>query len=122
MIEINHYNFGEITHGDWQKVTYKIYSNQTMDIITEYMKDKIIKKESKISFEDYDKLNRLIDKAILVNVEVEAYGGDAWSFICYRNNEIYFQRGIGYIYGIKVLDDITKIIEKYNRKGIKHYE
>ena len=117
MFEISHYNFETISSGDWQKTIYKIYDNKKIDIINEYVNKNKIKKISIIIQEDYDRLNELMNKAVHITEKVKAYDGDAWSFIYYKNDKIYWQRKVDYIYGIKVFEDITKILLKYQRSN-----
>ena len=41
---------------------------------------------------------------------VDAYDGSAWEYIYYKNNAVYKERRLGYIYGIEQLELLSEIL------------
>lgn len=58
----------------------------------------------------YLQLTKLIKKAEKIKTKVDACDGEAWEFISYVDGKVIWKRDLDYIYGIKPLEGIEKII------------
>ena len=110
---IEKYNYGEILPNSWISTKWIIYSNLFIDIIKEYNRDDSIENSNRtINEEELNIIKNDINKIKNDSTIVNAYDGVAWSFEEYKDNSLIWNKEIGYIYGIKELEEITYILEK----------
>lgn len=114
IFEISHHNWGQFVlgGGDWVKTKIYIYDDFTVDI-TNYFSTYPENKEEKISTKiDENMFNQI--KEIMEHIDeydfIDAYDGSAWEYIYYKNNELYKKRKLGYMYGIKQLEELNMIL------------
>ena len=122
IFEINHDNWDLLYDGCWESTNFKIYDDLSIEIKDNYCGDETIKipdfiknlEPEKIDKKDLDSLIKLVDKAKKINVRIDACDGEAWEFIYYNDNKMIWKRELDYIYGIRPLEKMTKILEKYH--------
>lgn len=119
IFEMKHVNWSMHKQGECNSSVFKIYDDLSFDIIDDYQIEimpKINLPEKKIEQEDFELLKTSIEKSKSINIKVIASDGDAWEFICYKDNKVNWKRDMDYIYGIDVLEKIVNILEKYHNE------
>lgn len=114
ILKIKHTNWGMIGPNDWTEVRWKIYKDLTVDIEKSYnrVEQNIETASKKITKKDYDNILKNIELSKENSVVVEACDGSAWEMIQYEKGQEVWKKELGYIYGIKPLEEITKIVMK----------
>lgn len=114
ILKIRHTNWGMIGPNDWTEVIWTVYKDLSVNIEKTYNKveQNIETVDKKITNKDYDDILRNIELAKGNKVVVKACDGSAWELIRYENNKEIWKRDLGYIYGIKPLEEIAKIVMK----------
>ena len=106
-------NWGLIDYSrDWLETEWTIYDDFSIEK-KETIGEETTKEKLKISKEDYEKLQKLFEKAKNNKKHSDALDGDAWGFAYYNNGIEEWSRQVDYTYGIKDFENIEKIIEKY---------
>jgi hypothetical protein len=111
VLDISHVSWAERCMGMWESTTWKIYKDLTTEILDLYGDDE---KDKKYVI----KLEEHLFKRILKNIEDSkqndkknnACDGSAWSIIQYEDGNEIWKRECDYIYGIKPLEEIAKIL------------
>lgn len=111
-IEVRHTNWGMIAPNDWTDQIWKIYTDLTVDIENSYNRteNKVEKNHTKLKLEQYNEILKNISQAKIEDTKVEALDGAAWEIIQYEKGHEVWKRDLGYIYGIKSLENIAKIL------------
>lgn len=114
VLKIRHVNFGILRPNDWTEVVYKIYKDLSVDIEKTYNRleqnvESIIKK---LTPKDYKSILENIELTKVKEIIVEAMDGSAWEITQYENQEKIWTRELGYIYGIKSLEAVAKVLMK----------
>lgn len=114
VFQISNKNWGQIVFGggDWIETKIYICDDFTVDI-TNYFSTYPEKKEEKLSSKiDENTFNQI--KEIMEHIDeydfVDAYDGSAWEYIYYKNNAVYKERRLGYIYGVEQLEQVAEIL------------
>ena len=128
VFEISHYNFGVMGPHDWNHTIWEIYEEHSMvkkDYYnSEYgMAEELTESKCNITINDNDfyELKKLFEIAKTVDDKVDACDGDAWGFLYYENNNIVWSRDVSYIYGIRVFEEISKLITKLDANADTNY-
>lgn len=114
IFEISSHNFGEIcTPGGWVKTNIIIYDDFTVDIIDYYREFSGLDEKIKNTIIDENTFNQI--KEIMEHLDeymnnIDACDGTTWEYKYYKNNEIYKQRKLGYMYGVFELENLKKIL------------
>lgn len=120
VLKIRHVNWGIIGPGDWNNTEWKIYNDKTVDIKISYnfIDDSEENKTGncELTTEVYEKLLNKIQLSKESDVEIKACDGDAWEIIQYENGKEIWKRDLGYIYGIKPLEEISIILNSLIKK------
>lgn len=117
-LKIIHQNWGLMGMGDWNNTEWNIYNDLTVEIKIKYNPIDIedfndtITTERRISINEYNELLKQINISKDNNTIVGGCDGEAWEFIQYNNNCEIWKRELGYIYGIKSLEKIAKLLNK----------
>ena len=100
---------GDLIEKDWY-----IYDDLTIELkecYNTYIKSSQSKTyNGKMNKKDFQKILSCIESVKAVNLKPTAMDGDAWEFTQFKNNALIYRRKLGYIYGIKPLEDIVKIL------------
>ena len=114
ILEIRHTNWGMIGPNDWTEVIWKVYKDLTVDIVKKYnrVEQSVENTIKKLTKKDYNTIIKNIELSKDNDIIVEACDGSAWELIQYENNKEIWKREQGYIYGIKTLEAIEKIVLK----------
>lgn len=111
----------KITHVNWEligpdslnNVEWNIYNDLSVEIKVSYNnieKNKLI--TSKLNKKDYNNIIENVELSKDNCIKVDACDGSAWEIIeYYKCNEIW-KRELGYIYGIKPLEEVAKVLNK----------
>ena len=120
-IEVRHTNWGMIAPNDWTDQIWKIYTDLTVDIENSYNRaeNKVEKSHAKLKLEQYNEILKNISQAKIEDTKVEAFDGEAWEIIQYEKGQEVWKRNLGYIYGIKSLENIAKILANIFKGGNK---
>lgn len=117
-LKIIHQNWGLMGMGDWNNTEWNIYNDLTVEIKVKYnpldiegFNDTVIT-EIKLSIEQYNEIVRQLNLSKKDDSFVDGCDGDAWEFIQYNDNCEVWKRELGYIYGIKPLEKVAKMLEK----------
>lgn len=123
IVKIENHNWGEMGPGDWELTEWNIYEDLTVIVVKKYRptvlairenldnaKEKIIEEKCKISKEDLAIIISKINEAKSYTEEIKACDGVSWKYILYENGEETYNRPLGYIYGIKPLEEISPIL------------
>lgn len=114
VLNINHQNWGEMGPNSWVSTEWKIYNDLSFQKTEAFRKEDGFANEYKtyngiINKELYEKIIENLELAKTIDLQVDACDGSAWEFIQYKGLEVW-KRELGYIYGIKPLEEITKIL------------
>ena len=119
VFEISHYNFGVMGPHDWNHTIWEIYEDHSIVKKDYYNGEFGIAEEATerkcnmiIKDNDFYELKKLFELAKTIEDTVDACDGDAWGFSYYENNNLVWSRDVSYIYGIRVLEEISKMITK----------
>ena len=111
VLNVKHSNWGMMGPGDWNNTEWNIYDNLIVQIKVSYNPKGGIDNTKEFNCEIDEKfLNNLLDKLNIVkqnDEEVDACDGSAWEYTQYDNGNEVWKRNIGYIYGIKPLEEIA---------------
>lgn len=94
----------------WSTKTWCIYSNLSVDYEVRNGEDKTKSYSHNINEEELKQIIKNIDLAKSDNCEVQAFDGEAWEFVQYENDNIVWERKLGYIYGIEPLETICDML------------
>lgn len=110
IFEIENHDWGLKLISNWNKKIWYIYDDLSVDyeIINGQEKRKLY--SHCLNDEKIKEIIRNIDLAKLDNRVVNAFDGEAWKFVQYKNNNIVWERDLGYIYGIGSLEKISYIL------------
>ena len=117
-LKIIHQNWSLMGMGDWNNTEWNIYNDLTVKIKVKYNPiedekiDEDIVFEKRISIDNYNEILKQINLSKEDNSFVDGCDGDAWELIQYDDNNEIWKRELGYIYGIKPLEKIAKLLEK----------
>lgn len=113
-----HQNWGLMGMGDWNNTEWAIYNDLSVKIEVKYnsvdiegFNDTVVA-EMKVSIDEYNEILKQINLARNDDSFVDGCDGEAWEFIQYSDNCEIWKRELGYIYGIKPLEKVGKILEK----------
>ena len=110
-LRIKHQSWDMRCAGMWDSTTWEIYEDLTTEIFDSYGDDKIDKKYTiKMDRDLFDEIMINLAKAKTEDRKVEACDGSAWSIVQCENGKAIWIRESGYIYGIKPLEEIEKIL------------
>lgn len=113
VFKITHVNWGLIGPDSWNSVEWNIYNDLSVEINVSYNnieKNKLI--TSKLSKKDYNNVIENVELSKDNYIKIDACDGSAWEIIeYYKGNEIW-KRDLGYIYGIKPLEEVAKVLNK----------
>lgn len=94
----------------WSTKTWCIYSDLSVDYEVRNGEDKTKSYSHNINEEELKQIIKNIDLAKSDNREVQACDGEAWEFVQYENDNIVWERKLGYIYGIESLETICDML------------
>lgn len=94
----------------WSTKTWCIYSDLSVDYEVRNGEDKTKSYSHNINEEELKQIIKNIDLAKSDNREVQAFDGEAWEFVQYENDNIVWERKLGYIYGIESLETICDML------------
>lgn len=94
----------------WSTKTWCIYSDLSVDYEVRNGEDKIKSYSHNINEKELKQIIKNIDLAKSDNREVQAFDGEAWEFVQYENDNIVWERKLGYIYGIEPLETICDML------------
>lgn len=113
VFKIIHVNWGLIGPDSLNNVEWNIYNDLSVEIKVSYNnieKNKLI--TSKLSKKDYNTIIENVELSKDNYIKVDACDGSAWEITqYYKDNEIW-KRDLGYIYGIKPLEEVAKVLNK----------
>jgi len=113
VFKITNVNWGLRGPDSWNNVEWNIYNDLSVEIKVSYNnieKNKLI--TSKLSKKDYNTIIENVELSKDNYIKVDACDGSAWEIIeYYKDNEIW-KRDLGYIYGIKPLEEVAKVLNK----------
>lgn len=114
VLKIRHTNWGIIGPNDWIDVIWKVYNDLTVDVQKTYNRaEHNIETISKnITKKDYNSILKNIKLSKENNIVVKACDGSAWEIIQYEKGQEVWKKDLGYIYGVKSLETIAKIVMK----------
>lgn len=106
-------NWTEHCSDDYEEIKWIISDDLKVEIEEIYgFKEKNNKHYNYLNQQDYETILKNIDLIKNNNVEdVDALDGTAWEFILYEENGDIWKKDANYIYGIKPLETIAKILE-----------
>lgn len=93
---------------------WKVYKDLTVDVEKTYNRAEhnIETISKKIIEKDYNSILKNIELSKENNIVVEACDGSAWEIIQYEKGQEVLKKDLGYIYGVKPLEAIAKIVMK----------
>lgn len=94
----------------WSTKTWCIYSDLLVDYEVRNGEGKTKSYSHNINEEELKQIIKNIDLAKPDNREVQACDGEAWEFVQYENDNIVWERKLGYIYGIEPLETICDML------------
>lgn len=94
----------------WSTKTWCIYSDLSVDYEVRNGEDKTKSYSHNINEKELKQIIKNIDLAKSDNREVQAFDGEAWEFVQYENDNIVWERKLGYIYGIEPLETICDML------------
>lgn len=94
----------------WSTKTWCIYSDLSVDYEVRNGEGKTKSYSHNINEEELKQIIKNIDLAKPDNREVQACDGEAWEFVQYENDNIVWERKLGYIYGIEPLETICDML------------
>lgn len=115
VLNVKHENWSCIGPGEWINTEWKIYQDQTADIVITYdsIKEKRIKiNNCKLTQANYNKLFKKIKRSKKIDIEIDGCDGCAWEITQYNNGKKIWKREMDYIYDIKPLEEIAQILNK----------
>lgn len=113
ILKAEHHNWGMLGSGDWESTEYIFYEDCHVDIFSIYRGDSFSDSPVKDSIKkdilrfNYFKLLSLIEEARNCSTHQDAYDGDAWKFIFYKEGKILRKTKIGYIYDVSPLESLA---------------
>ena len=110
IFKIEDNDWGLKTIYTWSTKTWCIYSDLSVDYEIRNGEGKIKSYSHNITDEDLKQILQNIELAKSDNREVQACDGEAWEFIQYENDNVVWQRKLGYIYGIEPLETICDML------------
>lgn len=114
VLEVKHTNWSMKKSEGWNYTEWKIYNNFEVEVKESYKisadEENIKCYNVKISFEKYNEINKKIQKAKEEDRYVSAYDGSAWKIVQYNEGKEVWKRDSGYIYGIKPLEELSRIL------------
>ena len=112
ILKIRHTNWGMIGPNDWTDVIWTVYKDLTVNIEKTYNRaeQNVETADKNITKKDYNSILKNIVLAKENKDVVKACDGSAWEIVQYENNKEIWKRDLGYIYGIKPLEEISKIV------------
>ena len=119
VLYVKHSNWGMMGPGDWNNTEWKIYRDLTVGIKITYNfskgEEKIEEYNFNLKSKDYESILQELEFAKENEVKVDGCDGSAWEYVQYEDSKEVWKREIGYIYGIKSLENIAKILEKLEK-------
>lgn len=103
-------DWGLKTFYTWSTKTWGIYSDLSVDYEVRNGEDKTKSYSHNINEKELKQIIKNIDLAKSDNREVQAFDGEAWEFVQYENDNIVWERKLGYIYGIEPLETICDML------------
>lgn len=117
-LKVIHQNWSLMGMGEWNNTEWNIYNDLSVEIKVKYNPidieefDDTVTAEMKISIDKYNEIVKQLELSKKEEIFVDGCDGDAWEFIQYNDNSEIWKRELGYIYGIKSLEKVGKILEK----------
>lgn len=113
ILKITDVNWGMEGPESWDKIEWKVYNDHTIDTKVLYVsEDKQKEKTYEITKDLYNDILKNIEFAKNIDTQIDACDGEAWEFIQYSNGNEIWKRELGYIYGIKSLENISNDLIK----------
>ena len=94
----------------WSTKTWYIYSDLSVDYEVRNGEAKTKSYSHDINEEELNQIIKNINLAKSDNCEVQAFDGETWKFVQYENDNIVWERKLGYIYGIEPLETICDML------------
>ncbi len=110
IFKIENHNWGLKTIYTWSIKTFYIYDDFSVEYKVENGEGKKKSYLHIISDEDLKKITQNIELVKSNNNEVQAFDGEAWEFVQYESDNVLWKRKLGYIYGIKPLENICSML------------
>ncbi len=113
VLRIKNYNCGLINIDTWKEKEWIIFDDMSVYYtitFNSFIDNKVVK--FKLNKDDFKKIANNIELAKNDETIIEAYDGETWEFIEYKNNKEIWRRDMGYIYGVIPLENITDILIK----------
>lgn len=118
VLEVNESNWSMMISGDIENTNWKIYDDLTVEVTKKYIgTTKDVVKNYTINMEDYMRLIDSVDIAKSEDKKVNAIDGTVWNITEYDKGNIIWKRELGYIYGIKSLEDMSNMLIRYDYIG-----
>ena len=115
VVNIVNVNLGFVGPGAWLSNEWEIYTDLTVEKKTRYKgNEEVVVKTSKISRWTYNSILRKLKAARKKDKQLEAYDGDVWAVVQYKNGKEIWVRNKGYIYGIKPFENLAIKLYKSN--------
>lgn len=117
-LKVIHQNWSLMGMGDWNNTEWNIYNDLSVEIKVNYNPmdiegfDDTVIAEKRISIEKYNEIVKQLELSKKEEWSTGGCDGDAWEFIQYNDNSEIWKREMDYIYGIKSLEKVGKILEK----------
>lgn len=112
LLDIVHKSCDERCRGMWESTTWKIYEDLTIEIFDSYEDAKKDKKYTlKVGDYLFEKLLNCINEAKQNNEKIYACDGEVWGIIQYEKGNKIWERECDYIYGIKPLEEVARILK-----------
>ena len=114
-LKAEEHNWGLMRRGDWDKTIWKIYSDGSYAIKESFshsdcdVSAKSFTSEGELTDIEFQELKFLLEMEWSAE-ERKCYDGVAWRLTMYDRGTIVKQRPLGYIYGIKPYEDITRML------------
>ena len=111
VLEITNQNWGLMGPDDWNHTIWTIYDNCVVEIKVIYNNEEFNEEYFvKIDKKEYEDIIAKLEKSKSIEIETGGCDGDAWQYVQYKDNKIIWKKDLGYIYGIKLLEDIAQIL------------
>ncbi len=110
IFKIEDHNWGQITASDWHTLIWNIYDDLSVEYEIIYGQNKT---ESHLYFINEKELKLIIQNIELAksdNRVIDAFDGNAWKFVQYEDDNVVWERKLGYIYGIASLENVSNIL------------
>ncbi len=110
IFKIEDHDWGLKTIYTWNTKTWYIYNDLSIKYEIINGQDKTKSYSHSISDEKLKLIIQNIELAKSDNRVVDAFDGEAWEFIQYEDDNVVWERKLGYIYGIDSLETVSNIL------------